>query len=130
MMEKWQQIKTGQRQRNEQPEFVLPVDVVEGKQGFRLLCMIPGIEPDQVAVEMNGDVLTISGERRLPALAPEERLELVESHHGFFKRQFKLPERADSNSISARYEDGILEISISKKDSTPARSIPVTVAGD
>ncbi len=129
-MEKWQNLKTGQRQSGGQSEFILHVDIIEGNQGFRVLCMLPGVEPDQVSVEMDGRVLTVSGERRFPALEQGERLEIVESYHGFFKRQFKIPERADSNAITARYDDGILEISIPKRDSAPARSIPVTAAGD
>jgi len=130
MMERWRNLKTWQRQGDGQPEFFLPVDIVEGKKGFRLLCMLPGVEPDQVSVAMDGNVLTISGERRLPALEQGERLETVESYHGLFRRQFKIPERADTNAVSARYDDGILEISIPKRDSALARSIPVTAAGD
>ncbi|HHD64137.1 MAG TPA: Hsp20/alpha crystallin family protein [Desulfobulbaceae bacterium] len=130
MMRNWQNVKTGQRQREGQPEFILPVDIIEGDHGFRMLCMLPGVESDQVSVEMDGNVLTVSGERRFPALEQGERLESVESQHGFFKRQFKIPERADSHAIAARYDDGILEISIPKRDSVPARSIPVNVAAD
>lgn len=129
-MERWKNLKTGQRQNDGQPEFFLPVDIVEGKKGFRLLCMLPGVEADQVSVAMDGNVLTISGERRLPALEPGERLETVESYYGLFRRQFKIPERADTNAVSARYDDGILEISIPKRDSALPRSIPVTAAGD
>jgi HSP20 family protein len=129
MMEKWQNADDSQPRRGGETEFTLPVDIIEGRQGFRLLCMLPGVEPDQVSVEMDGNILTISGERRLPALEEGERLESVESHHGFFRRQFKIPERAEVDAIAARYEDGILEISIPRKDSGPARSIPVTAAG-
>lgn len=126
MMEKWQKIDDSQPRRGGSAEFTLPVDIIEGRQGFRLLCMLPGVESDQVSVEMDGNILTIAGERRLPALEEGERLESVESHHGFFRRQFKIPERAEAGAVAARYEDGILEIAIPMKDSGPARSIPVT----
>ncbi len=130
MRKKWQNVGDDQPGRGRQAEFTLPVDIIEGRQGFRLLCMLPGVEPDQVSVEMDGNILTISGERRLPALEDGERLESIESRHGFFQRQFKVPERADTSAIAARYEDGILEVSIPRKDSGPARSIPVTAAGN
>ena len=130
MKEHWSSLKTGQQQRGGQPEFILLVDIIEGDRGYRLLCMLPGVDPALVSVEMDGRVLTISGERRFPALEEGERLESVESYHGFFSRQFEIPERADFNTIAARYEDGILEISIHKREAGPSRSIPITAAGD
>lgn len=129
MMGKWKNVKAGQLPGTAKAAFDVPVDIVEGNKGFRLLCMLPGVEPAQVSVDMDGNILTVSGERRFPALEEGERLESVESHHGFFKRQFKIPERTDSNGVTARYEDGILEISIPKKDAGPAKSIPITTTG-
>ena len=128
MMGERHNLKTVQYPGSGQVEFIVPVDIVEGNKGFRLLFMLPGVEPDQVSVDVDGTILTISGERRYPALEEGERLESVESHYGFFRRQFKIPAQTDADAIAARYDAGILEIAIPKMDVSPARTIPITAA--
>ncbi len=119
----------GQRTEAEQ-DFAPPVDVIAGPSAYRLLFILPGVEADHVEVEIRGRQLQVRGERRRPALEQGEKLVVEESRHGQFLRQFQLPEAVDAGRIRARYEDGILEISLPRKAPAPARKIVVAGAED
>ncbi|MBN2331927.1 MAG: Hsp20/alpha crystallin family protein [Deltaproteobacteria bacterium] len=106
-------------------EFTPHVDVIEGPLAYRLLLMIAGVEPDQLTVEVDDNVLVLAGERRRPALEHGELFARAENHYGVFERRFILPDSADKNGVRARYEHGVLEVAIAKKAAGPARYIPV-----
>jgi HSP20 family protein len=108
-------------------EFQPPLEVIEGPGGYRLRIALPGVDHEQVGVEVLGRVLAIAGERRRPALEAEERLVMTNQEYGRFLRQFQLPDEADPEKISARFSGGMLEISIGRKARPPAHRIPVEI---
>ncbi|MBW1645187.1 MAG: Hsp20/alpha crystallin family protein [Deltaproteobacteria bacterium] len=109
-----------------EPAFMPPVDIIEGPSAYRLLLMLPGMEADHVELELQGRLLLVRGERRRPAMEHGEKLLVEESRHGFFARQFRLPETVEAGAVKARYEGGVLEITIPKQTPAPARRITVT----
>lgn len=102
--------------------FVRVEDYVEeGK--YVLRAEMPGIDPDKdVEITVDGDILTISGERK------EERKDkgLREFHYGTFSRSVTLPHRARTDEIAASYGDGVLEVVV-PFDGEPATAHHVTV---
>jgi HSP20 family protein len=75
---------------------------------------LPGIDPDEVEIEVTDGVLTIKGERKAEEEREGEGWLIRESSHGSFERSMVLPEGVDPGSISAEYTDGILEVHVPK----------------
>ena len=101
-----------------------PVDVVEDAQGWRLVFEIPGADPDQVAVSIQGRTLTLKGIRRATDRADGLFLR-VERAAGAFERALELPEDPDPEHTRATYTDGLLVLEVPKKAGAGRRSIPV-----
>jgi len=94
--------------------FAPKVNSREGKEAYHIEVELPGIKKEEVDVKVDGNVLTISGERRLRDEVKEEDYHKVESYYGNFSRSFTLPERVDVENIHAESENGLLEVVIPK----------------
>ncbi|MBN2231891.1 MAG: Hsp20/alpha crystallin family protein [Deltaproteobacteria bacterium] len=108
-------------------ELQPPLEVIEGPGGYRLLIALPGVDHELIRIEVLERVLTVSGERRRPALEDEERLVMTNQEYGRFRRRLRLPAEADPEKISAGFSHGMLEISVGRTASPPARRIPVEI---
>jgi len=92
------------------------VDVLEKEHSFELNVLLPGLEKENVSIEMENNKLVVSGERTQKATAENEKYHSVESFFGKFRRSFNLPKNIDSENIKAAFKNGILEISIPKAE--------------
>jgi len=101
------------------------VDIVEAPEAFVLLADLPGIDPAQIQVQMDRNVLSIKGERLAAELAEGHKQLLGERRSGGFERRFALPETADAEGITASGRNGVLEIRIPKKPLSAPRRIVV-----
>ncbi len=98
------------------------VDIREEQDRFVLHADIPGVDPQDIEVQMDKGMLTIKGERRAARSVQNERYSRVERLHGSFHRRFALPDSADPEGITASGSNGGLEIVIPKRpESTPRR---------
>ena len=103
-------------------QWMPAVDIREEQERFVLYADIPGVNPQDIEVQMDRGMLTIKGERRAENGGGTERYARVERIHGAFHRRFALPDSADAEGISASGSDGVLRIVIPKKpESTPRR---------
>lgn len=89
-------------------------DVIESESDFRLMVELPGIKKEEITIKFENGNLTISGEKKFYA-DEKIKVKLNERLFGQFKRNFKLGEKVDTNSISAEFTNGVLAISIAKK---------------
>ncbi|MEO8584699.1 MAG: Hsp20/alpha crystallin family protein [Acidobacteriota bacterium] len=103
---------------------VPPVDVVEDAAGWRLVFEIPGADPDLIAVNVQGRVLTLKGVRRATDRADGLFLR-VERAAGAFERVLQLPGDPDPERTRATYTDGLLVLEVPKKAASRGRAIPV-----
>lgn len=101
------------------------VDIKEEANRFVLFADIPGVDPDQIEVQMDKGILTIKGERRDEATLESESFSRIERRHGNFHRRFALPDSADPDGIAASGHNGVLQISIPKRPETTPRRIQV-----
>ncbi len=95
-------------------DFVPKVNTREGKEAYHVEVELPGIKKEEVDIKVDGNVLTISGERTLRNEVKEEDYQKVESRYGAFSRSFTLLEEVDVENIHAESENGIVEIVIPK----------------
>ena len=109
-------------------DWVPAVDIVEEKDRYVLRADVPGVKPEDIDVNMECGVLTVSGERRHESTEEAEGRRRVERVSGKFHRRFNLPDTADAEEISAKSANGILEVSIPKQPEVQARRITVESA--
>ncbi|HTM70594.1 MAG TPA: Hsp20/alpha crystallin family protein [Luteimonas sp.] len=101
------------------------VDIREEGDRFVLYADIPGVEPQDIEVQMDKGLLTIKGERHAESTSESERYSRVERVHGSFHRRFALPDSADPEGITASGSNGVLRIVIPKRPETTPRRIQV-----
>ena len=106
--------------------FSPPVDVHETEDEYLVKIDLPGVKSEDVNVEVNDNVLAVSGSR----VADETgAAQLVERPYGSFARTLTLPQGVDSDSIEAGYQDGVLELRIPKPAEQKPKKIAIGAAG-
>ncbi len=105
--------------------FTPRVDVREEATRFVILADLPGIDPADIEVQMDRNVLTLKGERKAEPAGDDARTTRSERRHGSFERRFTLPDNVDAEAIAASGKHGVLEISIPKKAQAAPRRIAI-----
>lgn len=105
--------------------FTPDVDIFENEQQITLLADIPGVAPGDVQIDLNDNVLTISGGVK-PFQGADESEVLIEFEIGRYYRQFTLSEVIDQKKIDAKLEDGVLRLTLPKAEKAIPRQIAVT----
>ncbi|MDZ4667100.1 MAG: Hsp20/alpha crystallin family protein [bacterium] len=96
--------------------FTPRVDVVENELQFEVHLALPGLKKDEINIEVEKNVMTVSGERKIKAENKGEKFHMVENFYGKFSRSFSLPENVDSTKIDAQFTDGILSVLLPKSE--------------
>jgi HSP20 family protein len=91
------------------------VDIVEGEKAYEVTAELPGMDGKDIEVTLTDDVLTIKGEKREEKEGKEGSYRLSERHYGAFERSFEAPEGVDADKIEARFEKGVLKVTLPKK---------------
>jgi HSP20 family protein len=106
--------------------FVPVLDLRETKDAFTLQLDLPGLDKKNIQVRLAEGVLTVSGERKASHQeAGEDSWHRVERGWGSFERSVRLGDSVDEARVSAEYKDGVLEITVPKKESALPRMIEV-----
>lgn len=103
------------------------VDIEETQTHFRLLLEIPAVAAKDVKVAVEDNVLTVSGETSAPEADTEVTQHRRERRFGAFSRSFRLPETVDEEAIEASAKDGVLTLTIAKREAPAPRQIEVKV---
>ncbi len=102
------------------------IDVTEQNGEYKVLAELPGVKKEDIKVEVDGDQVSISAESRVEREAKDgERLLHSERYYGRLARVFRVGQEVDPARVSAKYENGILELTLPKKESTAAKQITV-----
>ncbi|UII75186.1 Hsp20/alpha crystallin family protein [Flagellimonas sp. HMM57] len=99
-----------------QKTFVPSVNIKDNTEAFELELAFPGFKKEDFKVEVDNDVLTISSEVKSENEEVKDNYTRKEFSFSSFKRAFTLPETVDGNKIDASYEDGILKLTLPKKE--------------
>src|ERR687890_1089405 len=106
-----------------------PTDVSEDENSLRITMELPGVDPSDVRLSLENNVLTIRGEKKQQMDDANERVHRFERTYGMFERTFVLPNTVDSERIDARYENGVLQVTIPKAERAKPREIRVNASG-
>ncbi len=105
------------------------MDLVETEDNYVLRADLPGVSEGDVKIELDDNVLTISGERKSAHKEAKEGYYRVERAYGSFSRTLKLPEGVDADSISASFDRGVLEVKVPKPEQRKPRRVEIAVGG-
>ena len=106
-----------------------PTDVSEDETALQITMELPGVDPENVRLSLENNVLTIRGEKRQEIDENNERVHRSERVYGIFERTFVLPNTVDPDKIEARFENGVLIVRIPKAERARPREIPLSSTG-
>ena len=103
------------------------MNVSEDEQGYEVTVELPGLDEKDIEIQLMGNQLVISGERKWHEEKKEQEFHRVESQYGSFQRSVTLPDdtRRDGEAVEATYKKGVLTVRVPKVEPTPARKIKV-----
>jgi len=107
-------------------EWAPAVDIKEEEGKFVLHADLPGVKPEAIEVTTDSGMLTIKGEKQTEARTEKEGYKRVERTHGSFYRRFSLPDTADLGAITATTKDGVLVVTIPKREAAQPKKINVS----
>ena len=109
--------------------FVPSVDIREDKNGYTLSFDVPGVSKDELNIETDGNVLRLSGERKVETSGEKDAVFFTERTLGKFSRSFELPQEVEWEKIEATHRDGVLTISVPKAEKAKPRKINIKAIG-
>jgi HSP20 family protein len=92
------------------------VNITEDKNFFKLSLATPGLKKEDLKIDLDENILTISSEKESSSEEKEEKMTRREYNYSSFTRSFTMPDNVIAESIEARYTDGVLNIMLPKKD--------------
>jgi len=100
-------------------------DLSETDDAFRIRLDVPGTTKDDIAINLQNNTLTVSGERSGERQEDGEEYVRVERAFGNFHRTFTLPDAVDPDRVEATYDEGVLTINVPKTETSPRRQIEI-----
>lgn len=108
--------------------FIPPVDIYEDDHTITLQVETPGMSEKDLDIRVENNVLTISGERKLENEEKKENFHRIERQYGRFTRSFTLPRAVDPDSVNAEFDNGILKLTIAKREEARPKQIKIGMA--
>ena len=102
-----------------------PVDIFEQGDHLVIRAEVPGVDKEDIDIHVENGVLQIRGERKVESQVNEQTAYRLERVYGRFSRSFTLPTSVDAARISAKYRDGVLEVSIPKAESAKPKKVNI-----
>jgi len=104
-----------------------PVDIYETEEAIVLKAELPGIDPKDVEVRVEDNTLYLKGERKYEKEVKEQNYHRVERSYGSFARSFSLPNSIDAEKVKAEYKDGLLTLTMPKREEAKPKTIKIDV---
>lgn len=103
------------------------VDIFENKDNLVIEAELPGMKAEDVNVSIENNVLTLHGERRFEKKDEGDNFHRVERSYGSFTRSFTLPPTVSSENVNAEFENGVLKLTLAKREEAKPRRIEIKV---
>ena len=105
-----------------------PVDIYETENDIVLKAELPGMDPKDVEVKVEDNTLYLKGERKFEKEVRNENYHRVERSYGSFARSFSLPNSISSEKVKAEFKDGLLTLTLPKREEAKPRTIKIDVS--
>lgn len=105
------------------------LDVVESESELTVRAELPGLQPEDIQIEVSGEMLVLSGEKRQQAEESRENWYRAERRFGSFRRAIPLPSAVDADKVTAEYDKGVLVVHLPRTAESRPRRIQVKAAG-
>jgi len=122
-------VQAGRGQATSTRRWVPAMDLLETDGHYVLRADLPGVKPEDVKVELDDDVLTVSGQRHSAHESEGEGVRRIERASGTFTRSLTLPAGVDADRIEASFDQGVLEVRVPKPEQQKPRRVSVQVGG-
>jgi len=103
------------------------VNILEEENAVVVKAELPDMNEKDIEVKIDNNVLTIKGEKKMEKEEKKENYHLIESSYGSFSRSFSLPGNLDTDKATAKYEKGVLRITLPKKEEAKPKQIKIKV---
>jgi len=103
------------------------VDIYEHNGNIVLQAELPGLDPKDVDVRVENNVLTLRGQRKLDETVNKDSYHRVERAYGAFTRSFTLPSQIDTEKIQANYKDGVLRLTLPTREEAKPKQIAINI---
>ena len=103
--------------------WMAATEVTSGEEGWKVRMALPGIDPKEVHVDLQGNMLTVTGERAVNEKGVEQSVS--EIGYGRFERSFALPRNVETSKVSASFENGMLELTLPVSEESKPRRIEI-----
>ena len=104
------------------------VDIYETNDSFVVSADLPGLNKDEIQIDLKDNTLTLKGEKKFEEKVSKDNYIRVERAYGSFVRSFTLPQNVDPEKIKAKYKEGVLEVTIPKKEDAKPKQIKVELS--
>lgn len=105
-----------------------PVDIYETENDIVLKAELPGVDPKDVEVKVEDNTLYLKGERKFEKEVKNESYHRVERSYGSFARSFSLPNSISAEKVKAEFKDGLLTLTLPKREEAKPRTIKIDVS--
>jgi len=103
------------------------VDLVENDDNFQVTAELPGMKKEDVTLNLVNNVLTLKGEKKTEREVKEDKYYRLERSAGSFQRSFSLPVDVQTDKVTAEFKDGVLKVTLPKKEEVKPKAIPIKV---
>jgi HSP20 family protein len=103
------------------------VDIYEQEGNLVLKAELPGVDPKDVDIRLENNILTLSGDRKVDSEVKRENYHRVERAYGSFTRSFTLPSVINQEKIQAEFKDGVLKVTLPKREEAKPKQITIAV---
>ena len=107
--------------------FIPPVDIHEDAHQLVLKLEVPGIPQEDLQINLENQTLTVKGERKFVKDEKEEKFQRIERRYGSFVRSFTLPATIETGSAQAKYENGVLSVTLQKKEAANPKQMKIEI---
>ena len=101
------------------------VDIYETQNELVFKADVPDVDPEQIEVKVENQTLSIAGERKFESEATEKGYHRIERSYGHFVRSFAVPNAFDTENINAAYRNGVLTVTLHKKEAAKPRQVKI-----
>ncbi|MBN2704952.1 MAG: Hsp20/alpha crystallin family protein [Deltaproteobacteria bacterium] len=103
------------------------VDIFEDDQAITIKAELPEVDEKDIQIDLNDNMLSIKGERKLEKEEKKESYHRVERYYGLFQRTFELPTSVDRENIAASYNKGVLKVVLPKKEESQPKKVQIEI---